>query len=150
MCIRDSVTIDDKGNFRYDVTLKEGINIISIKSRKNNNNILETVETRKVTFNKPAATEAPVETVKTFTLTIEIKDAASWIKLDVDGQNKLSKVVEPSKQQYDVKDKFYIITGRANNTNISVNNEPLTWKTNSTTGVAEISCTILNAALSCE
>jgi cytoskeletal protein RodZ len=144
------VTIDDKGTFRYNVTLKEGINIISIKSRKNNNNILETVETRKVTFNKPAVTEAPVDTVKTFTLTIEIKDTASWVKLDVDGQNKLSKVVEPSKQQYDIKEKFYIITGRANNTNISVNNEPLTWKTNSTTGVAEISCTILNAALSCE
>lgn len=144
------VTIDDKGTFRYDVTLKEGINIISIKSRKNNNNILETVETRKITFSKPATTETPVETVKTFTLTIEIKDSASWVKLDVDGQNKLSKVVEPSKQQYDVKEKFYIITGRANNTNISVNNEPLTWKTNSTTGVAEISCTIINAALSCE
>ena len=144
------VTVDEKGNFKQEITLKEGINIISIKSRKNSNNILETVETRKVTYNKPTAVETPVETVKTFTLTVEVKDSASWIKLDVDGQNKLSKVVEPSKQQYDIKEKFYIITGRANNTNISINNEPLVWKTNSTTGVAEISCAILNQALSCE
>lgn len=143
-------SIDNKGHFKQEITLKEGINIITIKSRKNSNNILETVETRKVTYTKPVQTETPTETVKIFTLTVEVKDSASWIKLDVDGQNKVSKVVEPSKQTYEVKDKFYIITGRAANTNISMNGEPLAWKTNSTTGVAEITCTIMSNALSCE
>jgi len=142
--------IDDLGNFKQDITLNEGINIISIKAKKNSNNILETVETRKVTYTKPAQAETPVVTLKTFSLTVEVKDASSWIKLDIDGQNKLSKVVEPSKQQYDVKENFYIITGRASNTTISVNDQPLVWKTNSTTGVAEITCTILNESLSCE
>jgi len=108
------------------------------------------VETKKVTYNKPVATETPVDIVKTFTLTVEVKSSASWIKLDIDGQNKVSKVVEPSKQTYDVKDKFYIITGKAANTTISMNGESLAWKTNSTTGVAEITCTIVSNALSCE
>jgi len=149
--INSSLTpIDSQGHFKQDITLKEGINIITIKARKNSNNILETVETKKVTYNKPVATETPVDIVKTFTLTVEVKSSASWIKLDIDGQNKVSKVVEPSKQTYDVKDKFYIITGKAANTTISMNGESLAWKTNSTTGVAEITCTIVSNALSCE
>lgn len=149
--INSSLTpIDSQGHFKQDITLKEGINIITVKARKNSNNILETVETRKVTYNKPVQAEVPVNTVKTFTLTVEVKGSASWIKLDIDGQNKVSKVVEPSKQTYEVKDKFYIITGKAANTNISMNGEPLAWKTNSTTGVAEITCTIVSNALSCE
>jgi len=144
------VPIDNQGHFKYEITLNEGINIITLKSRKNNNNILETVETRKVTYSKPVQSEILIETAKTFTLTVEVKTSASWIKLDIDGQNKVSKVVDPSKQTYDVKDKFYIITGKAANTNILMNNEPLAWKTNSTTGVAEITCAIVNNALSCE
>jgi cytoskeletal protein RodZ len=144
------VDIDDKGNFKQEITLKEGINVISIKARKNSNNILETVETRKVTYNKPLEAETSVATIKTFTLSVEVKGSASWIKLDIDGQNKLSKVVEPSIQQYEVKEGLYVITGRASNTTISMNNQPLVWKTNSTTGVAEITCEILNETLSCE
>jgi len=144
------VAIDSQGNFKQELTLKEGINVITIRSRKNSNNILETVETRKVTYTKPAQAETPAETIKTFSLSVEVKDSASWIKLDVDGQNKVSKVVEPSKQTYEVKDRFYIITGRAANTSISMNGEPLVWKTNSTTGVAEITCVIVSNALSCE
>jgi len=149
--INSSLTpIDSQGYFKQDITLKEGINIITIKAKKNSNNILETVETRKVTYNKPVQAEVPVNTVKTFILTVEVKNSASWIKLDIDGQNKVSKVVDPSKQTYDVKDRFYIITGKAANTTISMNGEPLAWKTNSTTGVAEITCTIVSNALSCE
>ncbi|HAM37617.1 MAG: XRE family transcriptional regulator [candidate division WS6 bacterium GW2011_GWC1_36_11] len=144
------VEIDTQGNFKQEITLKEGINIITIKAKKNSNNILETVETRKVTYNKPTQSDTPVKEVKTFNLSVEVTDTASWIKLDIDGQNKISKVVEPSKQQFEVKEKFYIITGRANNTTISMNDEPLAWKTNSTTGVAEITCTILNDTLNCE
>jgi len=142
--------IDDQGNFKQEITLKDGINIITIKVRKNSNNILETLETRKVTYTPPSQAEIPIPTVKTFTLTVEVKGAASWIKLDIDGQNRISKVTEPSKQQYDVKDKFYIITGRASNTIISMNDQLLAWKTNSTTGVAEITCAILNDTLDCE
>jgi cytoskeletal protein RodZ len=149
--INSSLTpIDPQGHFKQEVTLKEGINVITIKARKNSNNILETVETRKVTYNKPAQSETPIDTVKTFTLTVEVKSSASWIKLDIDGQNKVSKVVEPSKQNYTVNERFYIITGKAANTTISMNGEPLAWKTNSTTGVAEITCTIISNALSCE
>lgn len=144
------VPTDNQNNFRTEITLKDGINIITIKARKNSNNVLETVETRKVTYNKPAVEETVVEAPKTFILSVEVKDSAAWIKLDIDGQNKLSQVVQPSKKDYPVTEKFYIITGKAGNTNIYMNNQPLPWKTNSTTGVAEITCTILNQALSCE
>lgn len=150
--INDSVAdVNAKGEFQKDVTLKEGINIITIKARKNSNNVLETVETRKVTYTKPAQTETTTQpTEKTFTLTVEVKNSASWIKLDIDNKNKLAQVVQPSKTSYDVKEKFYIITGKVNNTTIYMNNEPLTWNTNNTTGVADITCTISNQSLSCE
>lgn len=148
--INDSLTdVDSSGRFQKDVTLKEGINTITIKATKNNNNILETVETRKVTYTKPVQTEETTPTVKTFTLTVEVKNSASWVKLDIDNQNKLAQVVQPSKSTYDVKQSFYIITGKVNNTNIYMNGEPLAWKTNSTTGVAEITCTITDQTLNC-
>ncbi len=149
--INDSATdVDDHGNFQKDMTLKEGINIITIKAKRNSNNVLETVEIRKITYTKPEIDPNAQPVEKTFTLTVEVKDSSSWIKLDIDNKNKLAQVVQPSKQTYDVKQKFYIITGKVKNTNIYMNDEPLTWKTNSTTGVAEITCTIEEQTLKCE
>lgn len=144
------VSINDDGSFEKAIELQEGINVITIKSRKNANNVLETVETRKITYTPDTTEQTPVETEKTFTLTLEIKDSSSWVKLNIDNENKLEQVVQPSKTEYTVKDNFYIITGKVNNTIISVNGDTIPWKTNSTTGVAQITCKIQNQALSCE
>lgn len=144
------VSIDNNGNFSHEITLNEGVNIITIKARKNANNILETTETRKVTYNKPTTQTTTEPTVKTYKLKVDVTGASSWIKLDVDGTNKIAKVVEPSVVEYELTQRFYIITGRAANTKVYVNDEPIDWKTNSSTGVAEIACSIENQSVVCE
>ena len=150
--INGSLTdVAEDGKFQKDITLQEGINIITIKAKKNSNNVLETVETRKVTYNKPEETEQnTINTNKTFTLKVQVKDSSAWVKLDIDNENKLEQVVQPSTQEYTVTQKFYIITGKVNNTFIYMNDEPLTWKTNTTTGVAQITCSIVDQNLACE
>ncbi len=144
------VNIDTKGNFSQEITLNEGVNIITIKARKNANNILETSEVRKITYTKPTEQAASEPTVKKFKLKIEISGASSWIKLDVDGSNKVAKVVEPSTTEYSLTNGFYIITGRSANTKVYVNDEIIAWKTNNSTGVAEITCNISDQSLMCE
>lgn len=146
------VSLDNNGNFEKEITLNEGANIITVKARKNSSSVQETVEARKITYTKPVVQTATTTepTVKTFTLTIEVKDVASWVKLDIDDKNVISQIVQPSKKDYTINTKFYIITGKVNNTNIYMNGEQLTWKTNSTTGVSELTCNIVNQALTCE
>ena len=144
------VNVDSSGNFSQEITLNEGINIITVKARKNSNNILEATEVRKITYTKPATEQISQPAVKTFQLKIEVNGASSWVKLDVDGSNKVAKVVEPSTMEYSLTNQFYIITGRAANTKVYVNDELITWKTNNSTGVAEITCNISNQSLVCE
>ncbi len=145
-----SVSVDSNGNFSQEIQLVEGSNIITIKARKNANNILETTEIRKITYNKPITQEVTVPTVKTFNLKIEVIGSSSWIKLDVDGSNKIAKVVEPSVTEYNLTNEFYIITGRAANTKVYVNDALISWETNSSTGVAEITCHITDQTLVCD
>lgn len=145
------VTLDSSGHFEKEITLNEGANIITIKARKNSSSIQEVVEVRKVTYTKPTQTVTETTPVpKTFTLTVEVKDAASWVKLDIDDKNIISQILQPSKKDYTINSKFYVITGKVNNTNIYVNGDQIPWGTNSTTGVAEITCTITNQILSCK
>lgn len=144
------VELDPNGNFSKEITLIEGSNLITVKAKKNNNNVLETVETLKITYNKPQAPTEQDVIVKTFKIKVIVEDASSWVKLDVDGTNRLATVVEPSTKEYDLSTNFYVITGRAANTKVYVNDELLAWKSNNSSGVAEISCSISNASLVCE
>lgn len=143
--------VDDQGNFEENIKLNEGVNIITIKARKNSNNALETVATRKVTYIKEEAVneiEDEVDKLKN-TLTLEIVDSSAWVKLDIDDTNELSEVVDPSKKDYTFINKFHIITGRVNNTKIYWNNEIIEWKPNQITGVAEFTCERVNDTLTC-
>ncbi len=143
--------VDDQGNFEENIKLNKGVNIITIKARKNSNNALETVATRKVTYIKEEAVNEigdEVDKLKN-TLTLEIVDSSAWVKLDIDDTNELSEVVDPSKKDYTFINKFHIITGRVNNTKIYWNNEIIEWKPNQITGVAEFTCERVNDTLTC-
>ena len=142
------VKIDNSGNFEKTIELNEGVNIITVKARKNSNNTLETIETRKVTFTKKVKEPEVAETIKN-TITLEIVDSPAWIKFDLDNENKLSQVVEPSMESYTFNQKVHIITGRVNNTKLYWNNKAIEWKPNQITGVAELTCEIVNNLLTC-
>lgn len=145
------VEIDKDGNFSTEVDLNDGINIITIKVRKNSNNILETVETRKVIYNKAKETEDEKEVeVQENILKLEIKGGSAWIRLDVDGINKVSQVVESSIQEFTVTKNFYIITGRSSNTFLYFNGDTVSWNGQNTSGVVELNCTVKNNNIACQ
>lgn len=143
--------INNDGTFEKSIKLKEGVNIITVKARKDGNNTLESVETRKVTYNKETEKEdLQEEDVKRSILTLEITGSNAWIRLDIDDENKLSQVVEPSKLEYEVVEKVYIITGRVNSTKLYYNDQLIDWKPTQTAGVAELTCQIQEFSISCQ
>ncbi len=146
-----TVEIDEEGIFEKEITLKEGSNIITVKARKNNT--LEKVETIRVTYNKETVQETEEqeeEITKENIITLEIFDSPAWIRLDIDNENKLSEVVEPSEFEFPIQESLYIITGRLSNTRLLYNGEILDWQTNQATGVAELTCQIQEDVISCE
>lgn len=148
--INDVVTpIDELSFFEKNIKLNEGINIVTIKAKKNSNNVLETVDTRKVTYNKPKIVEQEQEIPKDDVLKLEVLNSATWIKLDIDSVNKLVQVVQPSTQEFIIKSNLHVITGVLANTKLYFNNELIEWKTSSA-GVNEIQCSITDHKISCD
>jgi len=144
------VKVNSDGTFEKELTLKEGINLITVTVRKNSNTILESTEILKITYTKEQEQIPEEEKPLTNTLRLEVSNSVAWIKLDIDGQNKISQNVQPSKQNFTVEKNFRVTTGRLANTKIFFNDALISWKTNTTTGVAEISCEIINQSLNCK
>jgi cytoskeletal protein RodZ len=141
-----------EGMYEKNIKLNEGRNIITVKARKDGNNTLESVETIKITYNKEPEIEEEVADTesKESKITLEVIDSPAWIRLDIDDENKISKVIEPSKVDYNINEKLYIITGRISSTRLYYNNELIEWGINKTTGVAELTCLIEDFSLVCE
>lgn len=147
--INDVVTpIDESATFEKNIKLNEGINIVTIKAKKNSNNVLETVDSRKVTYNKPVLIEKDNEVIKEDLIKLEVLNASTWIKLDVDSINKLVQVVKPSSQEFVVKNTIHVITGVLSNTKLYFNGQLIEWKAPST-GVNEIQCSVKDHKISC-
>lgn len=148
----NSVDTDKDGAFTKEIDLIEGPNIITIRASKSNT--LEKVETLKVTYltetQESQEDEKELEEKQENTITLEIFDSAAWVRLDIDDENKISQVVEPSTLEWTIEQKLYVITGRVSNTKLFFNDNPLDWQTNQTTGVAELTCEIVEEQLSCE
>lgn len=148
--VNDVVTeVDEFSNFEKSIKLNEGINIITIKAKKNSNNVLETVDTRKVTYSKPKVLEETEQIPKDDILKLEVVNSATWIKLDIDSENKLVQVVQPSVQEFIIKNNLHVITGVLTNTKLYFNDELIDLKTSSK-GVNEIQCSVANHKISCD
>lgn len=145
------VDIDENGFFEKEIILKEGINIVTIKAKKNRNNTLESVETVKITYQKPGIEETEEEEIsETNILVLEIGESPTWIKLNVDDENKISEVLEPGRQEFTVFSNLYIITGRVNDTKLYWNDVLVEWKPTQKAGVAELNCVVSENQLTCE
>lgn len=145
------VETNDDGSFEKEIELKEGSNLITVRAKKNKNNTLEAVETIHIKYIIKEKEENGEEAVEESNkLTLEITDSPAWIRLDLDNENKLSQVVEPSKSEYVFFDNLYIITGRVSSTKIYWNNNIVEWKPTQKTGVAELECRIVEHDLICD
>lgn len=145
-----AVETNEQGEFTYEITLKEGPNTITIKARKNN--ALEKIETINVTYavdTQPEKEEQKEEITENI-IKLEVFDSSAWVRLDIDGENKISQVLEPTEEEFAIEKNLYIITGRIKNTRIYFNDNLLEWQTNQTTGVAELTCKIEEGELLCQ
>jgi len=142
------VETNEDGEFEKEIALVEGSNLVKVKAKKNNNSILETVETIKITYKKP--TEEPKEEIITNKVKLEVFDSAAWIKLDIDDENKLAQVVQPSEMEYEIRNKIHITTGRVSNTKVFFNGEPLAWPATTENGVTGMECTVVENSIKCE
>lgn len=140
-----------EGTFSKSLTLTEGNNLITVKARKNNNNIQETVKTIKITYQAPLEETVTEEEQTTNKLTLEIKDSPAWVRLDIDKENKVSQILQPgTSNEYDITSDFYLTTGKVASTLLYFNGEPVTIQTGSNSGVAELSCQIVENKLACD
>ena len=94
-----AVETNDDGSFEKEIELKEGSNLITVRAKKNKNNTLEAVETIHIKYIIKEKEENGEEEEESNKLTLEITDSPAWIRLDLDNENKLSQVVEPSKSE---------------------------------------------------
>lgn len=144
------VETNDDGSFEKEIELKEGSNLITVRAKKNKNNTLETVEAIHIKYIIKEKEEKGEQKEEGNKLILEITDSPAWIRLDLDKENKLSQVVEPSKSEYVFFDNLYIITGRVSSTKIYWNNNIIEWKPTQKTGVAELECRIVEQNLICD
>ncbi|HQA87466.1 MAG TPA: DUF4115 domain-containing protein, partial [Candidatus Dojkabacteria bacterium] len=145
------IKVSNNGEFEYEYKLTQGVNTISIKAWKETNTELQNKITLRVTYTpKDEEITTPTET-KEFILTLSISNSPAWIKLDVDGENKISGVLQENTQhEYKVEKTFTLVTGKANNTSLKVNGEEVKILTSAQTGIGQITCNIQENKLLCE
>lgn len=146
----ESIDVTENGEFESELTLKEGVNTINVKAWKETNTKSQTAITLKVVYTPKDKAPEQIEE-KEFTLLLTVSQSSSWIKLDVDEENKISQVIQPNTQhEYKVLKSLVLVTGRVQNTSLTINNENIPISSSSTTGIGQVSCQIENNEIKCE
>lgn len=143
----EKITLSENGSFSFKYTLEEGENDITIEAIKEKTK-QEAVATLTITY-IPKEEKPKEEKVDGYTLRLIIENDVTWIKLDVDGINKISQVLEPSEKSYAVNDRFEIVSGRPSNTTLYLNDEIYELKEDISNGTYKLSCDILQTGPVC-
>lgn len=128
------VVIDPEGNFREQLVLSEGLNILEILA-KNKLGRERRIE-RKILVRLPADYHSQVSGDKRETeeavwdqkieLIINIKDSATWISVDTDGVNVFQGTMLPNTSQiFQAEEKITLTSGKAGNTYVLFNGRDL-------------------------
>jgi cytoskeletal protein RodZ len=146
------VELDSLGYFEKEITLNEGLNNITVISKKNSNNSLESSQTIKVLYNTEIPEEISEEEVtKEYKVVLKITGASAWIKLDIDGENKVAQILEPNtSKEFTVINELILVTGRISATTLEINGEALEITSSQNSGVGQITCQIIQNALECK
>ncbi len=146
----EQVNIDDIGYFEKEITLKEGINTVNISVRKNSNSQLETSKNIKVIY-KPQEEEVAQPEPTTFKAKLNILQTSSWVKLDIDGENKISQILQPNTQQeFTINNELTLVTGKIQNTQLYINDQLIEITSKQNTGVGQVTCKITQETFNCE
>lgn len=142
--------INSDGYFEKEIELNEGINSINVKAKKKSNTNLQITKTIKVVYTpKDITVSEPVAQENLLTLTI--LQSSSWIKLDIDSENKISEILQPNTiHEYTVLNTFSLTTGRIQSTQIQLNGKDIPIPSTNNTGVGQITCHIIQNTTECE
>ena len=143
------ITLTDIGSFSFEYVLDIGENNILIKTIKEKTN-QEAFVNLLVTYTPKDEYDSEIEKENDkYILKLLIENDVAWIKLDIDGINKISQVLEPSEREYEITDRFELISGRPSNTKIYLNDELYELKADASNGTFKISCEILQTGPVC-
>lgn len=129
------IFIDPEGNFREQIVLSEGLNILEILAR--NKLGRERKEERKILVSLPSPSESSLpreeleegeknKALPEIQLIIKIKNSATWISVDTDGVNVFQGTMLPdTSQDFKAKEKITLTSGKAGNTYIIFNGKDL-------------------------
>lgn len=126
------IFIDPEGNFREQIVLSGGLNILEILAR--NKLGRERKEERKILVSLPFDFEAQVpqgeeqqdHKLEEIQLTIKIENSATWVSVDTDGVNVFQGTMLPeTSQDFKAKEKITLTSGKAGNTYIIFNGQDL-------------------------
>ena len=147
----ETVETDSLGYFEKEVAIKEGANTVTVVSKKSSNNQLETTKTIKVIRYTEEKEEEPEESKpQEYKLVLQILQSASWIKLDIDGENEVSQIIEPNtRNEYVFEREFTLVTGKINSTSIEINGEKVEITSRQNTGVGQITCKVSQTGFEC-
>lgn len=139
-----SISIDESGEFSNTVELVEGINEILINSRKiNNNKISERKYT--VTYTKPIDSKPEVPIIFTERpVKLVINGAASWITLNIDGEQKVAQILNVGTYNYSMKEKLTLRTGKPESVSLSIDGKDYKMSK-----LADFNCNINNGEVQC-
>ena len=145
----EEISLSDTGSFSFEYTLDEGENNIIIKTIKEKTN-QEALAILIVTYTPKEKDDTQIkEEGDKYILKLIIENDVAWIKLDIDGINKISQVLEPSEREYEITDRFELISGRPSNTKIYLNDEAYELKADPSNGTFKLSCEILQTGPVC-
>ncbi len=148
----EPIETDSLGYFERKIELKEGVNTISVTSRKNSNNQLETTKTIRVLYVVQADDESieQEEITNEYKVELKISNAASWVKLDIDGVNRISQILDPNTQrEFTLQRELTLVTGKVQSTQLLINGEEIKISSSQNTGVGQITCKIQNTGIEC-
>ena len=124
------VFVDEEGNFREQIVLNGGVNLIEIlarnklgRERKVERNILVYLPTQ---VGGATVSENQEEKPQELSLVVKIKGNATWISVDTDGTNTLQGTMLPeTSREFMAREKITITSGRAGSTYLVFNGQDL-------------------------
>ena len=118
------IFVNDDGYFNERVTLKEGINVLNI-SATGFSGKTEMLTREIVVEPKGEVVGEEIKKENGLVLKVAIKDEPTWISIDSDGKNVYSGIMVPdSSESFRANEKINVTSGRANKTEIFLNDRP--------------------------
>lgn len=139
------------GTFKENINLNVGENNIVLKAQNNANSNKKSELVLKIYYEEPKIVNYQIPVIdKYFNVQLKVSKQPSWVKLVVDGKQKLAQIVDAGfNETYKFKTDLEVVTGRIDNTTVIIGGKTRLFKLDSKTGVATLVCSVENNEVNC-